>query len=211
MTHHMTSKEIVQIALKRARTDMLEDLRVMEFVYVYPTLSADAESVDTLVGFAFRRLVELCSRYRKRQSGESDRFVVIGDDTFCIYRVKGGHLVNMNGSDPIGLKWVPEDMDEILKEFHASLADRRAMAESIVAEYWAMRKAGDIALAAVNVQAGDYLKENGMELFILLADDGTWKCFMRCDEKEKTIAFLSGMESIFDDIRRVVDKGFGKQ
>lgn len=205
MTYHMTSKEIVQIALKRARTDMLEDLRVMEFVYVYPTLSADAESVDTLVGFAFRRLVELCSNYRKRQSGESDRFVVTGDDTFGIYRVKGGHLVNMNGAGPIGLKWVPEDMDEILKEFHAGLADRRAMAERIVAEYWAMRKAGDIALAAVKVQAGDYLKENGMDLFILLADDGTWKCFMRCDKKEKTIAFLSGMESIFDDIQRVVD------
>ena len=205
MTHHMTSKEIVQIALKRARTDMLEDLRVMEFVYVYPTLSADAESVDTLVGFAFRRLVELCSNYRKRQSGESDRFVVIGDDTFGIYRVKGGHLVNMNGADPIGLKWIPEDMDEILAEFCEYMKDAHSVAESILAEYWAMRKAGDIAMTAVNVQLGSYLKENGMQIYLLVDRDGTWRCFMNCDKKERTISFLSGPMSYMDDIKRVAN------
>ena len=201
----MTAKEIVQTAMIRARLDLLEDMRTMEFVYSHPRHIVDDDMVGYLVESAFSRLIGLCANYRKGQMGESDRCIVLGEDKFSISPARGRQVVSMNGYAQQTLRWIPEDMDEILKEFHASLADRRAMAESIVTEYWAMRKAGDIALAAVKVQAGDYLKENGMDLFILLADDGTWKCFMRCDKKEKTIAFLSGMESIFDDIQRVVD------
>ena len=201
----MTAKEIAQTAISRAKLDLLEDMRTMEFVYSHPRHTADDDMVGYLVESAFSRLIGLCANYRKGQMGESDRCIVLGEDKFSISPARGRQVVSMNGYAQQTLRWIPEDMDEILKEFHAGLADRRAMAESIVAEYWAMRKAGDIALAAVKVQAGDYLKENGMDLFILLADDGTWKCFMRCDKKEKTIAFLSGMESIFDDIQRVVD------
>jgi hypothetical protein len=199
----MTAKEIVQTAMIRARLDLLEDMRTMEFVYSHPRHTADDDMVGFLVESAFSRLIGLCANYRKGQMGESDRCIVLGEDKFSISPARGRHVVSMKGYSQQTLRRIPEDMYEILEEFHTDLADRRAMAERIVAEYWAMRKAGDIAHAAVSAQLGTYLKDNGMDLIILVTDDGSWRCYMHSGRKEKTISFLSVPTSVIDDIKRV--------
>ena len=199
----MTAKEIVQTAMIRARLDLLEDMRTMEFVYSHPRHTADDDMVGYLVESAFSRLIGLCSNYRKGQMGESDRCIVLGEDKFSISPARGRHVVSMKGCSQQTLRWIPDDMYEILEEFHAGLADRRAMAERIVAEYWAMRKAGDIVLAAIEAQMGSYLKDNALTLMLFFTDDGLWKCHMHSGKKEKTVSFLSAPDTLIEDIVRV--------
>lgn len=199
----MTAKEIVQTAMIRARLDLLEDMRTMEFVYSHPRHTADDDMVGFLVESAFSRLIGLCANYRKGQMGESDRCIVLGEDKFSISPARGRHVVSMRGYSQQTLRRIPEDMYEILEEFHAGLADRRAMAERIVAEYWAMRKAGDIVLASIEAQMGSYLKDNALTLMFFFTDDGLWKCHMHSGKKEKTVSFLSAPDTLIDDIKRV--------
>lgn len=199
----MTAKEIVQTAMTRARLDLLEDMRTMEFVYSHPRHIVDDDMVGYLVESAFSRLIGLCANYRKGQMGESDRCIVLGDDKFSISPARGRHVVSMKGYSQQTLRRIPEDMYEILEEFHAGLADRRAMAERIVAEYWAMRKAGDIVLAAIEAQMGSYLKDNALTLMLFFTDDGLWKCHMHSGKKEKTVSFLSAPDTLIEDIVRV--------
>lgn len=199
----MTAKEIVQTAMIRARLDLLEDMRTMEFVYSHPRHIVDDDMVGFLVESAFSRLIGLCANYRKGQMGESDRCIVLGEDKFSISPARGRHVVSMKGYSQQTLRRIPEDMYEILEEFHAGLADRRAMAERIVAEYWAMRKAGDIVLAAIEAQMGSYLKDNALTLMLFFTDDGLWKCHMHSGKKEKTVSFLSAPDTLIDDIKRV--------
>lgn len=201
----MTPKEIVHMAMARARTDMIEDLRVNEFIYCFPIEKVDYSMLESLCRFSFERLVGVCAKVRKGDRGKSDRYVELGEFRFMLSKCPHGHLVVMDSEDPLMLKWIPEDMDEILAEFCEYMKDAHSVVESILAEYWAMRKAGDIAMTAVNVQLGSYLKENGMQIYLLVDRDGTWRCFMNCDKKERTISFLSGPMSYMDDIKRVAN------
>ena len=199
----MTAKEIAQTAISRAKLDLLEDIRIMEFICSHSLRTADDDMVGFLVRSAFSRLIGLCANYRKGHMGESGRCIVLGEDKFGISPARGRHVVSMNGYAQQTLRWIPEDMYEILDEFHAGLADRRAMAERIVAEYWAMRKAGDIILAAIEGQMGSYLKDNALTLMLFFTDDGLWKCHMHSGKKEKTVSFLSAPDTLIEDIVRV--------
>ena len=200
----MTPKEIVQRAMARARIDMIEDLRVNEFMYWFPIEKVDDSMLESLYRFSFERLVDVCAKVRKGHRGKSDRCVELGEFRFMLSKCPHGHLIVMDSEGPLMLKWIPEDMDEILSEFFEYMKDAHSVAENILAEYWTMRKAGDIAMTAVNVHLGGYLKENGMRLFMFVAGDGTWRCYMNCDKMDKTISFLSGPMSYMDDIKRVV-------
>ena len=109
----MTPKEIVHMAMARARTDMIEDLRVNEFIYCFPIEKVDYSMLESLCRFSFERLVGVCAKVRKGDRGKSDRYVELGEFRFMLSKCPHGHLVVMDSEDPLMLKWIPEDMDEL--------------------------------------------------------------------------------------------------
>ena len=61
----MTPKELVNITLDRARTDLLYDLERLEHECERPVHQVDNNLVECFIGFALNRLIKLCAQYRK--------------------------------------------------------------------------------------------------------------------------------------------------
>ena len=61
----MTPKEIVKLAISRARSTISNDLERLEFIYAHPRMNVDEVLVDDFVEYSFKNLVELINKYRK--------------------------------------------------------------------------------------------------------------------------------------------------
>ena len=68
------------------------------------------------------------------------------------------------------------------------------------------RKAGETAKIAVGIILKDLLVENLFELMIICRPDDSWWCILQSEEKKKNISFISGPETICDDVRRLIDE-----
>ena len=82
----MTPKELVDITLDRARTDLLYDLERLEHECERPVHQVDNNLVECFIGFALNRLIKLCAQYRKGHRGESDRKIIIGKNSFYVFK-----------------------------------------------------------------------------------------------------------------------------
>ena len=119
----MTPKELVDITLDRARTDLLYDLERLEQECERPVHQVDNNLVECFIGFALNRLIKLCAQYRKGHRGESERKIIIGANTFYVFKLTANHTLVMDNLSPVELRWIPEDLEDILEHFAESLAD----------------------------------------------------------------------------------------
>lgn len=202
----MTPEELANIAIRRAGADLFHDLKKLEFIYEHPVLKVDQDLVKCFTKFAFKRLHDLCSQHRKGHIGKTDRKIVIGEDVFYISRDGTRHILAMNPHEPAPLRWVPEDLDEILVEFSERLSTRWHIVEDIVSEYRVKRKAGEIAKITVGIVLKDLFVDNLFELMIICRPDDSWWCILHSEEKKKNISFVSGPKTIYDDVRRLIDE-----
>ena len=199
----MTAKELVNIAFRGARTDLLYDLERHEQDEL-PVYQVYKNLVECFVEFALERLIKLCSQYRKGHIGESERKIIIGEKTFYIFKLTGIYTLVMDNMNPVELRWIPEDLEDILEHFAESLTDSWHKVQGIVNEYWAMRKAGDIATSTVSALLKPTLDKEGYEIRIICKQDEVWNCRLHSDQKDLTYGFLSNAETIQQDIIRIL-------
>ena len=199
----MTAKELVNIAFRGARTDLLYDLERHEQDEL-PVYQVYKSLVECFVEFALERLIKLCSQYRKGHIGESERKIIIGEKTFYIFKLTGSYTLVMDNMNPVELRWIPEDLEDILEHFAESLIDSWDKVQGIVNEYWAMRKAGDIATSTVSALLKHTLDKEGYEIRIICKQDEVWNCRLHSDQKDLTYGFLSNAETIQQDIIRIL-------
>lgn len=199
----MTAKELVNIAFRGARTDLLYDLERHEQDEL-PVYQVYKNLVECFVEFALERLIKLCSQYRKGHIGESERKIIIGEKTFYIFKLTGIYTLVMDNMNPVELRWIPEDLEDILEHFAESLTDSWDKVQGIVNEYWAMRKAGDIATSTVSALLKPTLDKEGYEIRIICKQDEVWNCRLHSDQKDLTYGFLSNAETIQQDIIRIL-------
>ena len=195
----MTAKELVNIAFRGARTDLLYDLERHEQDEL-PVYQVYKNLVECFVEFALERLIKLCSQYRKGHIGESERKIIIGEKTFYIFKLTGIYTLVMDNMNPVELRWIPEDLEDILEHFAESLIDSWDKVQGIVNGYWAMRKAGDIATSTVSALLKPTLDKEGYEIRIICKQDEVWNCRLHSDQKDLTYGFLSNAETIQQDI-----------
>ena len=199
----MTAKELVNIAFRGARTDLLYDLERHEQDEL-PVYQVYKNLVECFVEFALERLIKLCSQYRKGHIGESERKIIIGEKTFYIFKLTGSYTLVMDNMNPVELRWIPEDLEDILEHFAESLTDSWDKVQGIVNGYWAMRKAGDIATSTVSALLKPTLDKEGYEIRIICKQDEVWNCRLHSDQKDLTYGFLSNAETIQQDIIRIL-------
>ena len=199
----MTAKELVNIAFRGARTDLLYDLERHEQDEL-PVYQVYKNLVECFVEFALERLIKLCSQYRKGHIGESERKIIIGEKTFYIFKLTGSYTLVMDNMNPVELRWIPEDLEDILEHFAESLTDSWDKVQEIVNEYWTMRKAGDIATSTVSALLKPTLDKEGYEIRIICKQDEVWNCRLHSDQKDLTYGFLSNAETIQQDIIRIL-------
>ena len=200
----MTPKELVDITLDRARTDLLYDLERLEYECERPVRQVDNNLVECFIGFALNRLIKLCAQYRKGHRGESERKIIIGKNTFYVFKLTANHTLVMDNLSPVELRWIPEDLEDILEHFAESLADSCTKVQEIVNDYWTMRKAGDIATSTVSALLKPTLDKEGYEIRIICKQDEVWNCRLHSDQKDLTYGFLSNAETILQDIIRIL-------
>lgn len=200
----MTPKELVDITLNRARTDLLYDLERLEYECERPVHQVDNNLVECFIGFALNRLIKLCAQYRKGHRGESERKIIIGKNTFYVFKLTANHTLMMDNLSPVELRWIPEDLEDILEHFAESLADSWTKVQEIVNDYWTMRKAGDIATSTVSALLKPTLDKEGYEIRIICKQDEVWTCRLHSDQKDLTYVFLSNAETIQQDIIRIL-------
>ena len=199
----MTAKELVNIAFRGARTDLLYDLERHEQDEL-PVYQVYKNLVECFVEFALERLIKLCTQYRKGHKGDSERKIIIGEKTFYIFKLRGTYTLMMDNMNPVELRWIPEDLEDILEHFAESLTDSWDKVQEIVNEYWTMRKAGDIATSTVSALLKPTLDKEGYEIRIICKEDEVWTCRLHSDQKDLTYVFLSNAETIQQDIIRIL-------
>jgi hypothetical protein len=69
----MMPKELVRLAISRARSIISNDLERLEFIYEHPRVNVSEVLVDDFVEYSFKNLVALINTYRKGHKGESNR------------------------------------------------------------------------------------------------------------------------------------------
>ena len=199
----MTAKELVNIAFRGARTDLLYDLERHEQDEL-PVYQVYKNLVECFVEFALERLIKLCTQYRKGHKGETERKIIIGENAFYIFKLTGTYTLVMDNMNPVELRWIPEDLEDILEHFDESLTNSWDKVQEIVNEYWTMRKAGDIATSTVSALLKPTLDKEGYEIRIICKQDEVWTCRLHSDQKDLTYVFLSNAETIQQDIIRIL-------
>ena len=78
-----------------------------------PVHQVDNNLVECFIGFALNRLIKLCAQYRKGHRGESERKIIIGKNTFYVFKLTANHTLVMDNLSPVELRWIPEDLEDI--------------------------------------------------------------------------------------------------
>lgn len=200
----MSPNEMAQIATSKAKADLRNELERLEFIYERPVHIIDDELIESYITLCIGNLIKLCSRYRKYHTGASNRKILIGGDRYYFAKVANGHLFSINDFESMILRWIPNDIDEILEAFSKELNNRFSLVEKVLTDYNTGRKAGEIAKATVETLVKDHLKESGFKLRVICRNDGSWSCILHSEIKEKSISFTSDAMSITDDIKRIL-------
>ena len=200
----MSPKEMAQIATSKAKADLRNELERLEFIYERQVHIIDDELIESFVMLCVSNLIKFCSRYRKYHTGASNRKILIGGDRYYFAKVANGHLFSINDFESMILRWIPNDIDEILEAFSKELNNRFSLVENVLTDYNTGRKAGEIAKATVETLVKDQLKESGFKLRVRCRNDGSWSCVLNSEIKEKSISFTSDAMSITDDIKRIL-------
>ena len=200
----MTPTELINIALRKAKIDLLHELEKMEFVYESPLENVNDGIVRDFAQHCLNHIARLCSIQAKKND-EHIR-VNIHTDLYRIEEIGSSHILRCRDYLPVEIRKVPSDIQDILKEFGSRRPYFCVIVEEIVKEFKARCKASEIAKIAVSAITDTILANRRMKLRIHCSPDGYWRCLLYSDQESVGYPFFTTAETIVEDILRILNQ-----
>lgn len=194
----MTPKELVNFAIEKAKTDFQYNIEQLELYYDHSQKIIDEDFINSFCEDCLKHLVRLISIHR----GGIEYLYNPSSLPEHVVRTQEGYAIHISGVEPVTIRAIPEDLEELLLEFGRQKRYFRDILESELIDFKARMLAGNIAATTIRSVAGDLLAKYSMEIKVVSLRDGTWKCILSSTILEVSIAFFSDAEHIRNDIER---------
>ena len=201
----MTPTDIIDIAVQKAKADLLYELEYRGFIYESPMVDVNDELVQDFAQHCLTHIGRLCTDHAK----EFDKCLTICNIQTDLYRIEGRddvHVLRYRGYMPIEIRKVPHDIESILTEFGRRTSYFRQMVEDVNWDFVARCKASEIAKIAVSALTDTILAKIGLKLRILCSPDGCWRCLLYSDQESIGYPFFSSADTIVEDIKRILNQ-----
>lgn len=201
----MTPADIIDIAVQKAKADLLYELEYQEFIYETPIEDVNDELVKDFTQHCLTHIGRLCTDHAK----EFDEYLPIWNiqtDLYSIEDREDVHVLRYRGYLPVEIRKVPHDVESILKEFGRRTSCFRRLVEDINWDFRARCKASEIAKIAVSAITDTILASKGLKLRILCSPDGCWRCLLYSDQESIGYPFFSRVDTIVEDIMRILNQ-----
>ena len=201
----MTPADIIDIAVQKAKADLLYELEYQEFIYETPIEDVNDELVKDFTQHCLTHIGRLCTDHAK----EFDECLPIWNiqtDLYSIEDREDVHVLRYRGYLPVEIRKVPHDVESILKEFGRRTSCFRRLVEDINWDFRARCKASEIAKIAVSAITDTILASKGLKLRILCSPDGCWRCLLYSDQESVGYSFFTTAETIVEDIMRILNQ-----
>ena len=194
----MTPKELVNFAIEKAKTDFQYNLEQLELYYDHSQKIIDEDFINSFCEDCLKHLVRLISIHR----GGIEYLYNTSGLPEHVVRTQEGYAIHISGVEPVTIRAIPEDLEELLLEFGRQKRYFRDILESELIDFKARMLAGNIAATTIRSLVGDLLAKYSMEIKVISLRDGTWKCTLSSTVFEASITFFSDAEHIRTDIER---------
>lgn len=201
----MTPADIIDIAVQKAKADLLYELEYQEFIYETPIEDVNDELVKDFTQHCLTHIGRLCTDHAK-EFDECLPICNIQTDLYCIEDREDVHVLRYRGYLPVEIRKVPHDVESILKEFGRRTSCFRQLVEDINWDFRARCKASEIAKIAVSAITDTILASKGLKLRILCSPDGCWRCLLYSDQESIGYPFFSRADTIVEDIMRILNQ-----
>ena len=201
----MTPADIIDIAVQKAKADLLYELEYREFIYETPIEDVNDELVQDFGQYCLTHIGRLCTTHAK----EYEEYLPICNIQTDVYQIEDrgdGHVLRYRGYLPVEIRKVPHDVESILKEFGRRTSCFRRLVEDINWDFRARCKASEIAKIAVSAITDTILASKGLKLRILCSPDGCWRCLLYSDQESIGYPFFSRADTIVEDIMRILNQ-----
>ena len=201
----MTPTDIIDIAVQKAKADLLYELENREFIYESPMVDVNDELVKDFTQHCLTHLGRLCTDHVK----EFDECLPICNIQTDLYRIEDRedvHVLRFRGYLLVEIRKVPHDIESILTEFGRRTSYFRRIVEDIYWDFRARCKASEIAMIAVSAITDTILANRGLKLRILCSPDGYWRCLLYSDQDSIAYPFFSRADIIVEDIKRILNQ-----
>ena len=201
----MTPADIIDIAIQKAKADLLYELEYQEFIYETPIEDVNDELVQDFAQYCLTHIGRLCTTHAK----EYEEYLPICNIQTDVYQIEGRgdcHVLRYKGYLPVEIRKVPHDVEAILKEFGRRTSCFRRLVEDINWDFRARCKASEIAKIAVSAITDTILASKGLKLRILCSPDGCWRCLLYSDQESIGYPFFSRADTIVEDIMRILNQ-----
>ena len=201
----MTPADIIDIAVQKAKADLLYELEYQEFIYETPIEDVNDELVQDFAQYCLTHIGRLCTTHAK----EYEEYLPICNIQTDVYQIEGRgdcHVLRYKGYLPVEIRKVPHDVEAILKEFGRRTSCFRRLVEDINWDFRARCKASEIAKIAVSAITDTILASKGLKLRILCSPDGCWRCLLYSDQESVGYSFFTTAETIVEDIMRILNQ-----
>lgn len=194
----MTTRELVNFAIEKAKTDFQYNLEQLELYYDHSQKIVDEELINSFSEDCLKHLMRLISIHH---AGIEYLYNTSGLPKHVIH-TQEGYAVHISGLKPVSIRAIPKGFEELLLEFGRQKRYFRDILESELIDFKARMLAGNIAATTIRSVAGDLLAKYSMEIKVVSLRDGTWKCILSSTILEVSIAIFSDAEHIRSDIVR---------
>ena len=194
----MTTRELVNFAIEKAKTDFQYNLEQLELYYDHSQKIVDEELINSFSEDCLKHLMRLISIHHV---GIEYLYNTSGLPKHVIH-TQEGYAIHISGLKPVTIRAIPKDFEELLLEFSWQKRCFRDILESELIDFKARMLAGNIAATTIRSLAGDLLAKYSMEIKVISLRDGTWKCTLSSTIFEASITFFSDAEHIRSDIER---------
>ena len=201
----MTPADIIDIAVQKAKADLLYELEYQEFIYETPIEDVNDELVQDFAQYCLTHIGRLCTTHAK----EYEEYLPICNIQTDVYQIEGRgdcHVLRYKGYLPVEIRKAPHDVEAILKEFGRRTSCFRRLVEDINWDFRARCKASEIAKIAVSAITDTILASKGLKLRILCSPDGCWRCLLYSDQESVGYSFFTTAETIVEDIMRILNQ-----
>lgn len=201
----MTPTDIIDIAVQKAKADLLYELEYQEFIYERPMEDVNDELVQDFAQHCLTHIGRLCTTHAK----EYEEYLPVRNIQTGVYHIEGrgdSHVLRYRGYLPVEIRKVPNDVESILSEFGRRTPYFRRLVEDINWDFRARCKASEIAKIAVSAITDTILANRRLKLRILCSPDGYWRCLLYSDQESVGYSFFTTAETIVEDIMRILNQ-----
>ena len=202
----MTPKEIVIRAIGRAKADILFEIEELELSYDHPCTSVDEGLLNSFASASLNHLVHIIEIHRKERRLNDSYSALLKERGLPILKTQDSYALSFPQLCPVPIRYIPEDLDDILLEYGRQMAHLCQIVESLLVDMKSRLLAGKIIETSIESLAGDLLNKYNMHVKVVCQKDGAWKCILESTQASASIAFFSDAEHIREDIDRCAQR-----